>query len=411
MNGVSGGGSVGGGAVGGGAVRDGSVGGGAGSGGRTGPVGVAVIGAGTISSQYLRNLTRFPDLNVLAVADLDVARAAAAADEFGVPTSGSVAEVLALPDVELAVNLTIPAAHAEVALAAVAAGKHVYGEKPLALDPTAARQVLTEAAARGLRVGNAPDTFLGAGLQTALRAVAAGAIGTPVAAAAAFQSPGPESWHPSPEFLFAHGAGPLFDMGLFAHGAGPLFDMGPYYLTALVALLGPVRTVAAAGHKARQTRVIGSGPKAGTEFPVEVPTHVTALLEFRDGPGATATFSFDSPLPRQSIEITGTEATLLVPDPNNFDGAIRLRRPGTADAEEFPATGTSIGRGIGVLDMARALRTGAAHRASGELALHVLDVMAAIASSARDAAFEDVPTWTEKLEALPEGWDPLEATL
>ena len=365
---------------------------------RTGPVGVAVIGAGTISSQYLSNLTRFPDVNVVAIADLDVERAAAVAAEYGVPVSGSVAEVLALPEVELAVNLTIPAAHAEVALAAVSAGKHVYGEKPLALDPAAARAVLAEATARGVRVGNAPDTFLGAGLQSALRAVSAGVIGTPVAAAAAFQSPGPESWHPSPEFLFAH-------------GAGPLFDMGPYYLTALVALLGPVGSVAATGHKARQSRVIGSGPKAGTVFPVEVPTHVTALLEFRDGAGATTTFSFDSPLARQSIEITGTEATLLVPDPNQFDGTLRLRWPGANDAEEIPATGTTVGRGIGVLDMARALRSGAAHRASGELALHVLDVMAAIDASARGAVFEDIPAWTEKLEALPEAWDPLEAML
>jgi predicted dehydrogenase len=366
--------------------------------GPTGPVRVAVIGAGNISSQYLRNLTRFPDLQVVAIADIDVPRAAAAAAEFGVPVSGPVAEVLALPEVELVVNLTIPAAHAQVALAALAAGKHVYGEKPLALHPAAARQVLAEASERGLRVGNAPDTFLGAGLQSALRAVTSGVIGTPVAAAAAFQSPGPESWHPSPEFLFAH-------------GAGPLFDMGPYYLTALVALLGPVSAVAATGHKARESRVIASGPKAGTAFPVEVPTHMTALLEFRGGAGATTTFSFDSPLQRQSIEITGTEATLLVPDPNHFDGALRLRRAGAKDAEEIPATGTSVGRGIGVLEMARALRSGAAHRASGELALHVLDVMTAITASAEGAVFADVPAWTEKLEALPEGWDPLEATL
>jgi predicted dehydrogenase len=363
-----------------------------------GPVGVAVIGAGTISSAYLENLTRFPDLTVVAVADLDVDRAAAAARQYGVPASGTVADVLALPEVELVVNLTIPAAHAEVALAAVRAGKHVYGEKPLALDPAAARSVLAEAAAHGVRVGNAPDTFLGAGLQSALRAVASGLIGTPVAAAAAFQSPGPESWHPSPEFLFAH-------------GAGPLFDMGPYYLTALIALLGPVATVAATGHKAHDERVIGSGPKAGTVFPVEVPTHVTALLEFRAGTGATTTFSFDSPLSRQSIEITGTEATLLVPDPNRFDGTLRLRHRHTTEAEQIPATGTTVGRGIGVLDMARALRTGAAHRASGELALHVLDVMAAIAASADAGTFAEVPAWTEKLEALPEEWDPMEATL
>jgi len=363
-----------------------------------GPVGVAVVGAGTISSQYLRNLTRFPDLNVVAVADIDQARAAAAAAEHGVPASGGLIEVLALPEVELVVNLTIPAAHAEVALAALAAGKHVYGEKPLALAPESARAVLAEAAGRGLRVGNAPDTFLGAGIQSALRAVASGAIGTPVAATAAFQSPGPESWHPSPEFLFAH-------------GAGPLFDMGPYYLTALAALLGPVTKVAATGHKARAKRVIGSGPKAGTEFPVEVPTHVTALLEFAGGAGATATFSFDSPLVRQTIELTGTEATLLLPDPNNFDGVLKLRGVDAAEAETLPVTGTDVGRGIGVLDMARALRTGQAHRASGELALHVLDVMSAIAASADGQAFEAVPAWADKLEPLPAEWDPFEATL
>lgn len=369
-----------------------------------GPVGVAVVGAGNISTQYLQNLTRFPDLRVVAIADLDEARAAAAAAEYGVPASGSLTDVLALPEVELVVNITIPAAHAEVALAALAAGKHVYGEKPLALDPLSARAVLAEAAERGLRVGNAPDTFLGAGLQSAQRAVASGTIGTPVAGAAWFQSPGPESWHPSPEFLFAH-------------GAGPLFDMGPYYLTALVALLGPVTSVAATGHQAHATRIIGSGPKAGTAFPVEVPTHVTALLEFAGGTGATTTFSFDSPAVRQSIEITGTEGTLLVPDPNNFDGKLRLQRPGAESPETIATTGTAVGRGIGVLDMARALRSGTAHRASGELALHVLEVMAAIDASARSGAFEsvsgfeNVSGWSEKLEPLPEAWDPFEATL
>ncbi|NUR63244.1 MAG: Gfo/Idh/MocA family oxidoreductase [Catenulispora sp.] len=363
-----------------------------------GPVGVAVIGAGNISTQYLANLTRFPDLRVVAVADLDQARAAASADEYGVPVSGSPGEVLALPEVELVVNLTVPAAHAEVALAALAAGKHVYGEKPLALDPATARTVLAEASERGLRVGNAPDTFLGASLQSALRCVASGAIGDPVAAAAWFQHSGPESWHPSPEFLFAP-------------GAGPLFDMGPYYLTALVAMLGPVASVAATGHRAHQTRVIGSGPRAGTRFPVEVPTHVTALLEFAAGTGAAATFSFDSPLVRQSIEITGTEGTLLVPDPNHFNGRLRVRRAGAEEPETIETTGTAVGRGIGVLDLARALRSGAPHRASGELALHVLEVMAAIAASAEGAAFVPVPTWAEKLEGLPEEWDPFEATL
>jgi predicted dehydrogenase len=364
----------------------------------SGPVGVAVVGAGNISNQYLTNLTRFPDVRVVAIADLDEPRAAASAAEYGVPVSGSLGEVLALPEVELVVNLTIPAAHAEVAAAALAAGKHVYGEKPLTLDPASAQALLTEASALGLRVGNAPDTFLGAGLQSALRAVEAGLIGTPVAATSTFQGPGPERWHPSPEFLFAK-------------GAGPLFDMGPYYLTALVALLGPVATVAATARKARDVRVIGSGPKAGTEFPVEVPTHVTALLEFTGGSGATATFSCDSPHHRQSVEIIGADAALSLPDPNNFSGPLLIRTVTDSEWRELPVEGTEAGRGIGVLDMARSLRTGSPHRASGDLAMHVLDVMAAVTDSAERGSFRAVTSVAGKTEPLPPGWDPFEATV
>jgi predicted dehydrogenase len=367
-----------------------------------GPVGVAVVGAGNISTQYLGNLTKFPDLRVLGIADLDAARAAEAAERFGVPASGTLDEILALPGVELVVNLTIPAAHAEVATAALKAGKHVYGEKPLTLDPASARVILAEAESQGLRVGNAPDTFLGAGVQSAARAIAEGAIGRPVAAAAAFQSPGPERWHPSPEFLFAH-------------GAGPLFDMAPYYLTALVALLGPVASVAATGRKAHGERVIGSGPKAGQSFPVEVPTHVTALLEFANGDvSASTTFSFDSPLPRQSIEITGTEATLSLPDPNHFGGALRVRGAADSDWRELPVAGTEAGRGIGVVDMARALRAGTPHRAAGTLAFHVLDTMATILDSAERRTFEPVGAGSAPVatpEPLPVSWDPFEATL
>ena len=369
-----------------------------GDGSRSGPVGVAIIGAGNISSQYLRNLTRFPDVRVAAIADLDTERAATAAAEHGVPFAGDPAEVLALPDVELVVNLTIPAAHAEVAAAALEAGKHVYGEKPLTPDPASAQALLGEAARLGLRVGNAPDTFLGAGLQSARRAVDAGLIGTPVGAASTFQGPGPESWHPSPEFLFAK-------------GAGPLFDMGPYYLTALVSLLGSVSSVAATARKAREVRVIGSGPKAGTEFPVEVPTHVTALLEFAAGAGATATFSCDSPHRRQSIEIIGTEASLKVPDPNTFAGPLLIRSRGDQEWRELPVDGTDVGRGIGVLDLARAIRSGAPHRAAGGLALHVLDVMATVISSAESGAFQAVASTAAATAPLPAQWDPFEATL
>jgi predicted dehydrogenase len=364
----------------------------------TGPVGVAVIGAGNISGQYLGNLTKFPDVKVLAVADLDEARAAQAAAEYGIEASGSPAAAFEIPEVEIVVNLTIPAAHADVALAALRAGKHVYGEKPLALDPERGRAVLAEAAERGLRVGNAPDTFLGAGIQSARRAVEAGLIGEPVAATVALESMGPEGWHPNPAFFYVD-------------GAGPLFDMGPYYLTALVALLGPVSSVAATARRARASRVVGSGPLAGTEFPVEVPTHVTALLEFAAGYGASTAFSFDSPAGKRLLELGGTEATLALPDPNTFGGPLLIRAPGDEEWRELPIEGSEAGRGIGLLDMARALRSGSAHRASGELGLHVLDIMATIVTSATEGAFQKVTGEVPKTDVLPADWDPFEATL
>jgi predicted dehydrogenase len=374
-----------------------------------GPVGVALVGAGVISTQYLTALSAFPDVKVLAVADLDTGRARAQAEAYGVPASGDVASVLAIPEVEIVVNLTIPAAHADVAAAALRAGKHVYGEKPLALAPADGAKILAEAQSRGLRVGSAPDTFLGAGLQSAARAVRAGLIGEPVSATAVTQGPGPESWHPSPEFLFQY-------------GAGPLFDIGPYYLTALVALFGPVTRVAATARQARPSRTIGSGPKAGTSFAVEVPTHVHALLDFASGPSASATFSFDSAVPRRMIEITGTEGTLSLPDPNMFDGPLRIRtfaetaagETGDGSPEgwrELPVTGTTAGRGIGVLDMARAIRGGVPHRASGELAQHVLELMATVTDSAEQHGFVGLESSAPAVETLPDDWDPVASTL
>lgn len=364
----------------------------------SGPVGVALVGAGVISTQYLTALSSFPDVRVLAVADLDTARARTRADAFGVPVAGDVASVLAIPEVEIVVNLTVPAAHAEVAEAALRAGKHVYGEKPLALTPADGARILAEARSRGLRVGSAPDTFLGAGLQSAARALRAGVIGEPVSVTAVTQGPGPESWHPSPEFLFQY-------------GAGPLFDIGPYYLTALVALFGPVTRVSASARRAREQRVIGSGPKAGTVFAVEVPTHVHALLDFSGGPSASATFSFDSSVPRRMIEITGTEGTLSLPDPNTFQGPLRIRGFGDEDWRDLPVTGTTAGRGIGVLDMARGLRGGAGHRASGELARHVLELMSAVAVSAQAHTVTALTSGAPAVQTLPEGWDPALATV
>ena len=358
------------------------------------PVGVAVVGCGTISDEYLRNLTSFPDLQVLICADLDLERAKAQAARYGVPGVAGTAQAVAHPDVELVVNLTVPAAHAEVARQAVTAGKHVWNEKPLALDTTAGQSLLAAATAAGVRVGCAPDTVLGAGLQTARRLIASGVIGEPRSALALMQDPGPERWHHDPEFLFRR-------------GAGPLFDMGPYYLSTLATLLGPADQVAALGRRSQPSRVIGAGPRAGTTFEVEVPTHVAALIGYAQGPAATIVLSFDSPLRRHGfVEITGTEATLSLPDPNRFDGDIRVRPTGRDDWEGVPAAGATAGRGLGVLDMARAIRAGTPHRASGELALHVLDIMESVARSMTGGTFERVATSFATPDALPADWDP-----
>ncbi|MHA7169947.1 Gfo/Idh/MocA family protein, partial [Arthrobacter bambusae] len=247
--------------------------------------------------------------------------------------------------------------------------------------------------------GCAPDTFLGAGLQTARRVIERGDIGTPLTALTMFQTPGPESWHPNPAFLFAH-------------GAGPLFDMGPYYVTALVQAFGSVRRVAAVGSKAKDVRVVGSGPRAGEEFPVEVPTHVSAMLQFEGGASSHSVFSFESPRLRMGfVEITGTEGTLELPDPNYFDGDLKLWRAGAEEAETVPATGPAQGRGMGVLDMARSLRAGVPHRAQGALAYHVVDTLVSISESAETGTFVGVDSSAVTSQALPEDWDPMAATL
>jgi predicted dehydrogenase len=365
----------------------------------SGPVGVAVIGAGNISKQYLDNLMVFPDLKVLVIADLFQETAQARAKEYGIPEWGGVDAALNHPDVEIIVNLTIPAAHVEVATAAVRAGKHVWTEKPFSLDRESGLGLLKAADAADIRLGCAPDTFLGAGLQTARRIIERGDIGTPLSAMTTFQTPGPESWHPNPGFLFQH-------------GAGPLFDMGPYYLTALVQTFGSVRRVAALGSKAKEVRVIGSGPKAGEEFTVDVPTHVSAMAQFDGGASSHSVFSFESPRQRMGfVEITGTEATISLPDPNHFDGDVRIWKPGDEDWTLVPATGPADGRGLGVLDMARSIRAGVPHRATGNLAYHVLDTMVSISESIESGAFIDVESSAPASAALPEDWEPAAQTL
>ena len=366
---------------------------------RTGPVGVGVIGAGVISDQYLSNLTVFPDVKVHFIADIDLPRAAAQAEKWGVAGSGTVEELLANDDIEIVVNLTIPAAHVEVALQALAAGKHVWGEKPYALDRSSAAELREAARAAGKTVSVAPDTFLGAGLQTALRTIRDGRIGTPLNGLTLFQSPGPESWHPSPEFLFAY-------------GAGPLFDIGPYYITTLVQAFGPVAKVTATSSKSRATRTICSGPKAGTEFPVDVPTNHSALIEFENGGSAQSVFSFESDRGRTGfVEIAGETGTVVFPDPNNFDGDTELYALGAEEPETIPAVGSTYSRGTGVVDLARALRAGEENRVPGALAFHVLDVMVSIAEAAERGEAVLVESTVAPSPTLPEGWDPAASTL
>jgi predicted dehydrogenase len=363
-----------------------------------GPVVVGIIGAGNVSDQYLPTLKGYPDVEVRGIADLDVSRARAQASAYGLPFAGSVGELLALDDIELVLNLTTPDAHAAIALQVVESGRHVWGEKPLATDRESARAVLRAAATAGVAVGNAPDTILGAGIQTAQRLLTGGAIGTPDTALTLMQGPGPESWHPRPQFLFAR-------------GAGPLFDIGPYYLTTLVQLLGPIASVHAAGHRARPERVIGSGPDAGTRFPVEVDTHVSVLTTFVSGVVGTSIYSFDSPARRQLFEITGTGGTLRVPVSGFNEPPSLLRAGADEDWADVAPVGEPRDRGVGVVEMARAIRAGDAPRASGQLAGHVLDVLLSIEESAASGRPVAITTSAPAVPPLDEAWSSAEKTL
>jgi predicted dehydrogenase len=364
-----------------------------------GRVGVGIVGAGVISDQYLTNMTSFPDLDVCFIADIDLDRAESQAKRYGIAGSGSLEELLAHPDVEIAVNLTVPAAHVAVSLACLRAGKHLWSEKPLAPDRAGGRQLLEEAARHNLRLACAPDTFLGAGLQSARALIEADRIGRPLTALALMQSPGPERWHPNPEFLFEE-------------GGGPLFDMGPYYLTALLQVFGAVRAVHGASSTARPVRVIGSGPRAGTSFEVRVPTHHSALILFEQGASAQLILSFDSYRSRSGfLEISGSAGTLALPDPNTFTGDSLLFDAQHPDGEVYPATGATSSRGTGVLELARAVRSGTAERARGEQAFHVLDIMSAIAESAVSGEALAVESTFSVPPPLPAAWDPTQSTL
>lgn len=335
---------------------------------KTQPVAVGLIGCGNISSIYLQNAQILDAIEIAACADLRREAAEAQAARFGVPRVLGVEELLADPTIDVVLNLTTPESHGTIALAALEAGKSVYNEKPLAMSRAEGRRMLEIAKAKGLLVGGAPDTFLGAGLQTVRQLIDDGAIGTPVGANAFMMSRGHEHWHPNPSFYYKA-------------GGGPMFDMGPYYLTAMVSLLGPVRRVSGSTRISRPQRTVSSQPRYGEIIDVEVPTHVAGLLDFAAGPIGMIMTTFDvqaSALPW--IEIYGTLGTISAPDPNTFGGPVKLRKTDDKEWQEIEVTRpfATNSRGLGLAGMAEALRSGAPHRASGELAYHVLDLMFAI---------------------------------
>lgn len=358
---------------------------------------LGVIGCGTISQVYLQNLTASPEVEVVACADIFPERAAARAAEFGVGRACSPAELLADPRVDLVVNLTVPNAHFEITMAAVQGGKHVWSEKPLAVDRKLGAALVREATDRGIELGCAPDTVLGSGLQTCRRVLDEGLVGVPMAASAFFFNRGPERWHPDPAFLYQPGAGPLWDVGI-------------YYLTALVSLLGPVRRVTALGRRLFPERVIGSGPRAGETFIVGTDTYVSCILQFASGALANlvATFGiWGADLPK--LQIYGPDGVLNGPDPNTFAGPISANlhadEVGWRDVPlvDEHADANPNSRGIGVIDMVRAVAEGRPPRASGVLAYHVLDVMQSVADSTTSGRHMEVASTCERPTPLPAG--------
>lgn len=336
------------------------------------PIRVGLIGCGKISDIYLTNgARRFAGYDIVAVADLMRDRAEEKAREYGIPRVLTPDELIADPGIDVVLNLTIPAAHYEINRAALEAGKAAYCEKPLAVDPAEGQRLIDLASERGLLIGGAPDTFLGAGIQTCRRLIDEGMIGDPVGAAACFASHGNEHWHPNPDFSYQH-------------GGGPQFNLGPYYLTALVALLGPVSRVASNARISFPTRTISSQPRAGDTITVETPTFLNALLDFSSGPVASFTATYDVwATERPKIEIYGSDGTLSVPDPNTFGGPVRLYRQtfGAWQDVDLDDGFSDNARGLGLADFANALRRGDTPRSNGTLTNHVLELMQAMETS------------------------------
>ena len=360
------------------------------------PVKVGVVGCGTISTTYFEIGQEFSVLDIAACADLMPERAQTRAQQFGIPRACTVEELLADPEIRIVINLTIPAAHAEVGLAALEAGKCVYNEKPLAVTRKDGKRMVNLAREKNLRLGGAPDTFLGGGIQTCRKLIDDGVIGEPVAATAFMMGHGHESWHPDPDFYYQP-------------GGGPMFDMGPYYVTALTNLIGPVRRVSGSTRVTFQERSVTSEPKKGTTIQVNVPTHVAGVMDFHNGAIGTIITSFDvwaHACPR--IEIYGSEGSLSVPDPNSFGGPVKVRRLGDETWEDIPLThGYSVNsRSVGVADMAYALQSDRPHRANGDLTYHVLDIMHAIHDASSEGRHIELDSACKRPAALPTGLAP-----
>lgn len=361
------------------------------------PVHVGLIGCGAISPVYINNAKGFESMRIVACADQQMERAKARAAAYGIPRTCGVLELIHDPGVEVVLNLTTPDAHAEVAMMSVHAGKSVYNEKPLTIRRREARRVLELAQREGLSVGCAPDTFMGAGLQACRGVIDEGGIGMPLAATAFMMYSGPEKWHADPAFYFKH-------------GAGPLFDMGPYYITALVSLLGPVVRVTAAARKSFPTRTITSQPRHGETIEVEVATHVSGSLEFESGAIATMVMSFDvwhHSMP--PFEIHGSEGSMQVPDPNTYGGPVRVRRHDEKEWREVslsPTLRADNARGIGLDDLCLCLRGGSRRtkakrpRASWALAYHVLEVMHGLVDSAEGGAHVSIESRVQRPERM-----------
>ncbi|MBD3242848.1 MAG: gfo/Idh/MocA family oxidoreductase [Chitinivibrionales bacterium] len=361
---------------------------------------VGVVGCGNISGIYLKNAAWLDDIEIVACSDLDMGKAQAQAQEYGVARACTVDELMGDNDIDIVLNLTVPHAHAAVATQALESDKHVYGEKPLAVTREEARTVLRVAKEKKLRVGSAPDTFMGGAIQTCRKLIDDGVIGEPVAASAAMQCRGHETWHPNPGFYYQP-------------GGGPMFDMGPYYITALIALLGPARRVTGASRITFPRRTITSKPKHGEVIEVTTATHISGTIDFENGAIATVTTSFDvcaHHLP--CIEIYGSKGSISVPDPNSFGKArdgLHPIRVWTADAREWQEVDYTHGyrensRGVGLADMARAIRTDRVHRADGEMAYHVLDIMQSFLDASENGAHVQLESTCARPAALaPEG--------